>query len=93
MRRKYRDKRTEEFAHGIRIPAFHSFSRQAALRLDRLNAAVSRQDLISPPSNRFEALGGKRAGQFSIRINDQWQIVFKWTEKGPADVEIIDYHF
>ena len=69
MRRKYRDKRTEEFANGIRIPAFHAFSRQAVLRLDRLHAAESRPHI---PSNRFEALRGDRAGQFSIRINDQW---------------------
>lgn len=94
MPRMYRDKRTEEFAHGARIPAFHSFSRQAASRLDRLHAANSRQDLVSPPSNRFEALGGKRVGQYSIRINDQWRICFEWPDDSPEpfNIEIVDYH-
>ncbi len=46
----------------------------------------------SPPGNRLEALKGARSGQWSIRINDQWQVCFVWTEAGPADVEIVDYH-
>ena len=94
MRRKYCDKRTEEFANSIRIPAFHAFSRQAVLRLDRLHAAASRRDLIAPPSNRFETLRGDRAGQYSIRINDQWRICFEWPEDSPEpfNIEIVDYH-
>jgi toxin HigB-1 len=48
--------------------------------------------LRAPPANRLEALTGNRRGQHSIRINDQWRIRFTWTEEGPADVEIADYH-
>jgi proteic killer suppression protein len=50
------------------------------------------ENLRSPPGNRLEALKGNRRGQWSIRINDQWRVCFRWTEKGPADVEIVDYH-
>ena len=46
----------------------------------------------SPPGNRLEVLKGERAGQWSVRINDQWRLCFKWTEAGPANVEIVDYH-
>ena len=62
--------------------------------LDRLEAAVSLKDLAALPGNRFEALKGKRKGQFSIRINDQWRVCFEWPDKspGPTDVEIVDYH-
>jgi proteic killer suppression protein len=49
-------------------------------------------DLAAPPGNRLEALMGDLAGKYSIRINDQWRIVFRWTRAGPEDVEIIDYH-
>ena len=62
------------------------------MRLDRLDAATSLADLATLPGNRLEALRGDRAGPFSIRINDQWRIVFRWTDAGPEDVEIIDYH-
>ncbi len=57
-----------------------------------LDGAVKLDDLRSPPGNRLEALKGDRAGQFSIRINDQWRVCFRWTDSGPADVAIIDYH-
>jgi proteic killer suppression protein len=64
-----------------------------ALRKLRLLSAAKRlDDLRVPPGNRLEALHGTRAGQHSIRINDQWRICFIWTEGGPSDVEIIDYH-
>lgn len=61
-------------------------------RLRALNNAVELNDLRSPPGNRLERLSGSRAGQHSIRINDQWRICFKWTEAGAEDVEIVDYH-
>lgn len=64
----------------------------ARRKLDQLNAAVSLASLRVPPGNRLESLKGDRAGQFSIRINDQLRICFNWTEAGPADVEIADYH-
>lgn len=57
-----------------------------------LNAATELRDLRSPPGNRLELLQGNRAGQHSIRINDQWRICFVWTDAGPMQVEIIDYH-
>ncbi|MDU9415009.1 MULTISPECIES: type II toxin-antitoxin system RelE/ParE family toxin [Pseudomonadaceae] len=64
----------------------------ASRKLAMLNAANELRDLRSPPGNRLEPLAGDRAGQHSIRINDQWRICFVWTDSGPADVEIIDYH-
>jgi proteic killer suppression protein len=57
-----------------------------------LNNANVLNDLSIPPNNRLEALKGKRKGQYSIRINDQWRICFVWTQGGPSDVEIVDYH-
>jgi proteic killer suppression protein len=66
---------------------------QAALRKLRiLNNAARLEDLRIPPGNRLEALAGIRRGQHSIRINDQWRICFRWTDGGPIDVEIVDYH-
>ncbi|TQV65368.1 MAG: plasmid maintenance system killer protein [Halothiobacillaceae bacterium] len=64
----------------------------ATRKLVQLDAAVTLDFLRSPPGNRLEALKGNRAGQYSIRINDQWRLCFRWTETGPEDVEIVDYH-
>ncbi|MBR0832751.1 type II toxin-antitoxin system RelE/ParE family toxin [Bradyrhizobium manausense] len=90
----YRDKRTERFAAGQHVKEFTGFARQAETRLDRLDAATSPADSAALPGNRLESLKGDRAGQFSIRINDQWRICFGWPEgsPGPIDVEIVDYH-
>ena len=60
--------------------------------LSAMDAAVVLEDLRVPPGNHLEALKGNRAGQHSVRINDQWRICFVWTEQGPVDVEIVDYH-
>lgn len=57
-----------------------------------LHSAVRLDDLRSPPGNRLEALNGNRAGQYSIRINDQWRLVFRWVDDGAEEVEIVDYH-
>jgi proteic killer suppression protein len=66
---------------------------QVALRkLRMLNNAISLDDLRVPPANRLEKLSGKRAGQWSIRINDQWRICFEWQERDAYTVEIVDYH-
>jgi proteic killer suppression protein len=62
------------------------------LRFLILNQAKVLGDLRIPPGNRLEAIKGNRAGQHSVRINDQWRICFVWTEGGPGDVEIVDYH-
>ena len=64
----------------------------ALKKLRMLHAAHVLKDLRIPPGNRLEALQGKRTGQHSIRINDQWRICFTWTPEGPLDVEIVDYH-
>lgn len=66
--------------------------RAAQKKLRQLNAAGNLNDLRIPPGNRLEKLVGNRAGQYSIRVNDQYRICFAWTEQGPAAVEITDYH-
>jgi proteic killer suppression protein len=91
---KYRDKRAERFAAGERVREFQAFKEHAERRLDILETAVSRNDLMLLPSNRFEALGGDRKGQFSIRINRQWRVCFEWPDDQdrPFNIEITDYH-
>ncbi|NIE78165.1 plasmid maintenance system killer protein [Pantoea sp. Tr-811] len=64
----------------------------AERKLAMLDAASELRDLRSPPGNRLEALSGNRTGQHSIRVNDQWRLCFTWTDNGPANVEIVDYH-
>lgn len=64
----------------------------ALRKLRQVGAATVLDDLRIPPGNRLEALKGDRAGQHSIRINDQWRICFVWTAAGPEEVEIVDYH-
>jgi proteic killer suppression protein len=90
----YRDKRTTAFATGEFVKAFQGFEDQAAKRLAILNAAPDLATLRALPSNRLEALKGDRAGQYSIRINQQWRLCFAWSDgqTGPSDVEIVDYH-
>jgi proteic killer suppression protein len=89
----FKDKRTRQFAEGKWVKAFTGFERKAEMKLDQLEAAMSRLDL-DVPGNRLEALKGDRQGQYSIRINDQWRICFEWPKgaPGPVNVEIIDYH-
>jgi toxin HigB-1 len=90
----YRDKRTAKFAEGGHVREFSGVARQTETRLDRLEAATSLKDLVALPGNRLEALKGNRAGQYSIRINDQWRICFEWPKGSPGliNVEIVDYH-
>ena len=91
----YRDKHTERFAAGKLVRGFQSFEQQEATkRLTILNAAPSLETLGALPSNRLEALGGDRKGQYSIRINRRWRICFEWpsNQPGPSNVEIVDYH-
>ena len=91
---RYRDKRTARFADGERVREFQSFERQAVKRLRILLEASDRFDLMRLPSNHFEALGGNRQGQFSIRINQQWRLCFEWPDDAdqPCNIEIVDYH-
>jgi len=72
--------------------SFNAIARVALRKLIQLNRARKIEDLAVPPGNRLAALKGNLAGSHSIRINQQWRIVFRWTESGPADVQIIDYH-
>lgn len=71
---------------------FANIQNVAERKLAQLDAAVTLEFLRSPPGNRLETLVGDRQGQHSIRINEQWRICFVWTEKGAANVEIVDYH-
>lgn len=89
----FSDRKTEAFYGGHRVAAFSGFARSASHKLDQLDAATCLGDLARP-GNRLQALKGRRGGQWSIRINDQWRICFKWPEgsSGPTEVEIVDYH-
>jgi len=71
---------------------WNSIRRVAVRRLVQIDSAATLKDLNVPPGNRLEALRGGRAGQHSIRINDQWRICFRWESDGVYDVEIVDYH-
>lgn len=92
MIRSYRDKDTERLASGFRVARFASFERVALRKLRQLQVAAALDDLLVPPGNRFEAPRGDRAGTYSIRINDQFRVCFRWVEGGAEDVEIVDYH-
>ncbi|HEY3917529.1 MAG TPA: type II toxin-antitoxin system RelE/ParE family toxin [Stellaceae bacterium] len=92
MIQSFKDRDTRRFYDGQRVREFDGIKKAAARKLDMLNAAANLNDLRSPPGNRLEALAGDRAGQHSIRINDQYRVCFEWTEQGPANVEITDYH-
>ena len=82
------------FREGRRLPGvgWANVARIAARKLDMLDYAAVLADLASPPGNRLEALKGSLRGFHSIRINDQWRVVFRWTDSGPAEVDIRDYH-
>jgi proteic killer suppression protein len=87
------DGETEKIWNGVRSRRLPSDIQVGALRKLRLINATRRvDDLRVPPGNRLERLSGNRAGQWSIRINDQWRICFRWAEGGAEDVAIIDYH-
>ncbi len=90
----FADKRTERFASGHRVPAFSGIEGQAHWRLFVLRNAPNLAALRGLQSNRLEALKGDRAGQYSIRTNNQWRICFEWPEGDPepSNIEIVDYH-
>lgn len=90
---EFRCRETERVWHGIVSRKLPQDIQKTALRkLRMMNNAKRLEDLAVPPANQLEALKRDRAGQHSIRINDQWRICFVWTEGGPTDVEIVDYH-
>lgn len=92
MIRSFRDRDAEALFHRRRVRRLEAVEAQARRKLAMLDAAERLEDLRVPPGNRLEALQGDRAGQHSIRINRQWRICFVWTDRGPEDVEICDYH-
>ncbi len=93
MLQSFRDKTTELVWRRQRVRALDAPTQRAALRkLAMLDAADVIGDLRIPPGNRLEKLQGDRAGQYSVRVNQQWRICFVWTTAGPTDVEIVDYH-
>ncbi len=91
--RSFRDKDTARLYHREPIRKLpHTVHRVALRKLVQLDAATTLGDLRVPPGNRLEKLGGSRAGQHSIRINDQWRVCFRWERGDAYDVEIVDYH-
>ena len=97
MIQSFRSAGTEDIFNGddtrvARRTCPQSLGRVATRKLDRLDSVVSLEELRVPPGNRLEALIGDRAGQHSIRVNDQYRICFVWTDTGPDEVEIVDYH-
>ena len=97
MIRSFRSRGTEDIFNGRETRAARQCLPQALWRvairkLEALDSAETLPDLRVPPGNRLEQLKGDRAGQHSIRINDQFRVCFRWTEAGPEDVEIVDYH-
>jgi proteic killer suppression protein len=93
MIRSFADRDAEALFHGrfARRPGA-DLQRVAQRKLRQLHSAEALRDLTAPPGNRLERLRGDRAGRHSIRINDQWRICFVWTDTGPRNVEIVDYH-
>ncbi len=90
--KSFRCGETQRFFETGRSKRFSAFATVAARKLAMLDAAQTLDFLRSPPGNRLEPLRGDRKGRYSIRINDQFRICFLWTDDGPADVEIVDYH-
>lgn len=92
MIQSFADSDTEELFYSERSRRFAAVSRVALRKLIQMNQAVALGDLAVPPGNRLERLHGGLAGFHSIRVNDQWRIVFRWTDSGPEQVAIVDYH-
>ena len=92
MIRSFLCKDTERLAAGYRVRRFAAIERVAQRKLAQLNAAATLAFLRAPPGNRLEALKGDRAGSYSIRINDQWRLCFRYSDGDAYDAEIVDYH-
>ena len=97
MIQSFKNAGTEDIFNGRRTQAARrtcpqSLWKIAIRKLDQLDSVTALPELQIPPGNRLEALTGDRQGQHSIRINDQYRLCFRWTEPGPAEVEIVDYH-
>lgn len=97
MIRSFKNKATEDIFNGVNSKNARNLCpqtlwRAAFRKLDQLDSVEGLDDLRIPPGNRLESLKGNREGQYSMRINDQYRICFVWTETGPSEVEIVDYH-
>ncbi|MBI1725167.1 MAG: type II toxin-antitoxin system RelE/ParE family toxin [Candidatus Tectomicrobia bacterium] len=88
----FRCEDTEKLFLNIPVRRFQAIESTARRKLKVLNAASKLEDLMKPPGNRLEALRRERGGQYSIRINNQWRICFRWKDSAAHDVEIVDYH-
>ena len=87
---RYRD--TQALFAGQRVKRWINIERVALRKIEQLNWSMKLEDLRAPPGNQLEALKGRRKGQHSIRINEQWRVCFTWTPDGAMNVEIVDYH-
>jgi len=92
MIRSFGDKATEALFRDERVRQFEGIARRAKRKLEAVNAASRLDDLTIPPSNRLEKLRGDLKEFHSIRINDQWRVIFKWIDGEPHEVRIVDYH-
>lgn len=83
---------TEALFNGRRVARFANLERVTLRKLEQLDLALTVEDMRSPPGNRLEALKGSRSGQWSVRVNDQWRVCFRFKDGDAFDVEIVDYH-
>jgi proteic killer suppression protein len=88
----FKCKNTEALFQGRRVSRFANFERAALRKLEQLDLAMIINDMRAPPGNRLEPLKGERTGQWSVRINDQWRLCFRYEHGDALDVEIVDYH-
>jgi len=92
MIRSFGDRPTEALFNDERVRQFEGIARRAKRKLEAVNAAGRLDDLTIPPSNRLEKLNGHLKEFYSIRVNDQWRVIFKWINGEPYEVRIVDYH-
>jgi len=92
MIRSFGDSRTEALSRDRFVPDFQGIARRAKRKLEAINAAAQLSDLAVPPSNHLERLRGNLRNFYSIRINDQWRVIFRWRDGEADEVRIVDYH-
>ena len=92
MIKSFADKKTQELFHGKFIKQFSAFREKAERKLLMIDCTSNLEDLRNPPGNKLEMLSGDRKGHYSIRIDEQWRVCFRWIGGNAYDVEIVDYH-